>query len=65
MESSRSDGYVVITLHRHHLLIYTPGIPHVLEKDDVYNGYFIPAGTVVIPNQWCVYGHFALSYENV
>jgi hypothetical protein len=56
-----------ITPHQHHLLTCTPGIPHVLEKDDVYNGYFIPAGTVVIPNQWCVYGHFALSScdENV
>jgi cytochrome P450 len=25
------------------------GVPHLLEKDDVYNGYFIPRGTVVHP----------------
>jgi len=30
------------------------GIPHVLDKDDEYNGYFIPAGTTVIPNQWAM-----------
>jgi len=35
----------------------TPGGPHALEEDDVYNGYFIPAGTIVVPNQWCVYHH--------
>lgn len=42
-----------ITLHRHHLLTYTSGLPHFLEKDDV--GYFIPAGTIILPNQWCIY----------
>ncbi|KAH8103594.1 cytochrome P450 [Cristinia sonorae] len=28
------------------------GIPHVSIADDVYNGYFIPKGTIVIPNRW-------------
>jgi cytochrome P450 len=28
------------------------GVPHVVMKDDVYNGHFIPAGTTCIPNQW-------------
>ena len=28
------------------------GLPHALERDDIYNGYFIPKGTVVYPNQW-------------
>lgn len=28
------------------------GVPHRLMEDDVYNGMFIPAGTVMIPNQW-------------
>ena len=27
-------------------------IPHRTIKDDVLNGYFIPAGTLVIPNIW-------------
>ncbi|KIM89841.1 hypothetical protein PILCRDRAFT_812637 [Piloderma croceum F 1598] len=30
------------------------GAPHLLEKDDVYNGYFIPAGSIVLPNQWAM-----------
>ncbi|KZP19015.1 cytochrome P450 [Athelia psychrophila] len=29
-------------------------IPHMLTKDDEYRGFFIPAGTVVIPNSWAV-----------
>ncbi|KAJ3538450.1 hypothetical protein NMY22_g5158 [Coprinellus aureogranulatus] len=28
------------------------GIPHRTTADDVYKGYFIPAGSVVIANQW-------------
>lgn len=30
------------------------GIPHELIKDDVYDGYFFPAGTNIHPNQWSV-----------
>ena len=29
------------------------GMPHRLTKDDVYNGYFIPAGSMVFYNTWC------------
>jgi cytochrome P450 len=28
------------------------GLPHELVKDDVYEGFFFPAGTNVLPNQW-------------
>lgn len=28
------------------------GVPHLLTEDDTYNGYFLPAGTVVAANQW-------------
>lgn len=28
------------------------GVPHQLVKDDVYDGFFLPAGTNVHPNQW-------------
>ena len=30
------------------------GVPHLLTEDDVYNGYFVPAGSIVAANQWCV-----------
>lgn len=29
------------------------GVPHVSQEDDVYNGYFIPAGTILMANSWC------------
>lgn len=28
------------------------GVPHLLTEDDTYNGYFLPAGTLVAANQW-------------
>lgn len=28
------------------------GVPHRTTEDDVYKGYFIPKGSVVIANQW-------------
>lgn len=31
------------------------GFPHAVIKDDVYNGYFIPKGAVLIPNQWAIF----------
>ncbi|KAI8954028.1 cytochrome P450 2C3 [Xylaria longipes] len=30
------------------------GIPHALEKDDVYNGYFIPAGATIHALEWAM-----------
>ena len=34
--------------------IVTPlGLPHATVADDEYNGYFIPAGTMVSVNIWC------------
>lgn len=31
------------------------GLPHMCTKDDVYNGLFIPARTVMHPNQWAIH----------
>jgi cytochrome P450 len=28
------------------------GIPHMSQADDIHRGYFIPKGTLVIPNIW-------------
>lgn len=30
------------------------GLPHRTTADDNYNGYFIPGGTIVLPNIWYV-----------
>jgi hypothetical protein len=30
----------------------TTGIPHASEADDIYNGYFIPAGTTIHAVEW-------------
>lgn len=33
--------------------IVTPtALPHATVQDDVYNGYFIPKGSTVLPNLW-------------
>ena len=28
------------------------GIPHLLRKDDIHNGFLIPEGSIIIPNIW-------------
>jgi cytochrome P450 len=28
------------------------GVAHVSREDDIHRGYFIPKGTIVIPNIW-------------
>lgn len=30
------------------------GVPHSVVEDDIYNGYLIPAGTIILPNIWYV-----------
>jgi hypothetical protein len=30
------------------------GPPHMLREDDVYNGYFIPKGAIILTNLWSV-----------
>lgn len=31
------------------------GVPHQLTKDDIHDGYFLRAGTVVHANQWAIH----------
>ncbi|KAG1807773.1 CyP450 monooxygenase [Suillus subaureus] len=33
------------------------GIPHATSSDDVFGGYFIPKGSLILPNIWYVEGH--------
>ena len=28
------------------------GVPHVTTEDDIYEGYFIPKGSILLPNIW-------------
>lgn len=30
-------------------------LPHYSTEDDVYKGYFIPKGSIVVANSWCVH----------
>lgn len=36
------------------LILSFAGIPHALTEDDVYNGVFLPKGSVVMPNVWSI-----------
>ena len=29
------------------------GVPHMTTEDDIYEGYFIPKGALLLPNIWC------------
>ncbi len=39
------------------------GLSHRVTKSDVYEGYYIPAGSIVIPNVW--YATLPTSYASV
>ncbi|KIK59244.1 hypothetical protein GYMLUDRAFT_1004604 [Collybiopsis luxurians FD-317 M1] len=39
------------------------GIPHLVTRDDIYEGYFIPKGSIVIYNAWSI-GHDEKVYPN-
>ncbi len=37
------------------------GLPHVASEYDVHDGYFIPKGTMLLSNVWCVNLHIPVS----
>ncbi|KAK0475230.1 cytochrome P450 [Armillaria novae-zelandiae] len=39
-------------------------IPHLLDVDDVYRGYLLPAGSVVVPNTWYFVNHLQVTYPD-
>lgn len=50
----RYDTYFFLL--RSHLIFQSPAapisVPHALIEDDWYEGYFLPKGSMVIPNVW-------------
>lgn len=37
-------------------------VPHMLTKDDEYEGMFLPGGSLILPNSWCVSSFALLQY---
>jgi len=52
------DALPYLRAVRYELLRWSPpgplGFPHRLTENDVYNGYFIPAGSLVFYNSWAI-----------
>lgn len=53
-DGTLSHQSVRITLHHSpsQQAYFLPAVPHRLIVDDVYEGYFLPAGSIVIGNSW-------------
>ena len=45
------DAILKETLRWHVILPFS--VPHCTSENDEYKGYFIPKGTIVMPNVWC------------
>ena len=52
MAPGHADWYEQFVANRIILTSRTTAVPHRLVTDDVYEGYFLPAGSVVIGNAW-------------
>ena len=50
-ESLPYTNALVLEVLRWHSIIPT-GLPHRVTKDMIYDGYFIPEGSTIIPNIW-------------
>jgi len=40
------------------------GLPHRVSEDDIHDGYYIPKGSLVMPNIWLVLPLFQIRYIN-
>lgn len=47
------EGETPVLLHRMTLRSLV-AIPHSLVEDDVYEGYYLPKGSIIVPNNWYV-----------
>ena len=47
------------------LLIFSSGVAHSNTEDDEYEGYFIPKGTIMIPNVWAMHRDREMFGEDV
>ena len=45
-------GRSVLTPIRKRLMMIYTAIPRLLDYDDEYKGYRVPAGSIIIPNAW-------------
>ena len=45
---------IVLEALRWHVVI-PMGTPHTTIADQEFRGYFIPAGTAIVPGTWCVF----------
>ena len=51
LAADHTYGYVTVILALNYANLYE-GIPHQLEKDDIWNGYFIPKGAYIHAVEW-------------
>jgi hypothetical protein len=45
------NSLMILDVNDSYLFIFA-GLPHHIETDDIYNGYLVPGGSIIIPNQW-------------
>ena len=46
-------AFIIIIIISTILMVYE-GVPHMSTNDDVYDGYYIPKGTIVFGSAWPV-----------
>jgi len=52
VERCSTHWYMMMFLARHYCLNFISGVPHKLTEDDVYKGYRLPKGSIVVANAW-------------